>query len=139
MHSQLAVLHQVECAMRQIFELPIPPSANHRLGMKGVAFYRTKEYTDFIRVAGYKLMSQRVVSYPPTAKLGIKITVVPDSLRKRDIDNFGKVIFDFLQEKGVVADDFQFWHMQIDRSAKESVAKVVVELWELPLELPNAI
>ena len=102
--------------------------------MNGQKFFRSQEYKDFIRVAGYKLMSQRVVSYPPTAKLGIKITVVPDSLRRRDIDSYGKCLLDFLQEKGIVGDDFQFWHMQVDRAPKEKNAKLVVEVWELEVK-----
>lgn len=120
--------------MRQVFELPIPPSANHRLGMKGGKFFRSEEYKDFIRLAGYKLMYQKVVAYPPTAKLGIKITVVPDSLRRRDIDSYAKCTFDFLQEKKIVNDDFQFWHMQVDRSDKAKNAKLVVEIWELEVK-----
>ena len=134
LHSQFAALHQVECAVRQTFELPIPPSANHRLGMQGQKFFRTQEYKDFIRLAGYQLMSQRIVSYPIGTKLGIKITVIPDSLRRRDIDSYCKCTFDFLQEKGIIADDFQFWHMQVDRSDKAKVAKLVVEIWELEVK-----
>lgn len=102
--------------------------------MNGGKFFRTQEYKDFIRVAGYQLMAQRVVSYKPTVKLGIKITVVPDSLRRRDIDSYCKCTFDFLQEKGIVGDDFQFWHMEVNRSDKEKVAKLIVELWELEVE-----
>jgi Holliday junction resolvase RusA-like endonuclease len=92
-------------------------------------FFKNDAYRLFEQLAALALLRQNIRPYPPCVKLGCAITVVPDNNRRRDLDSYTKCAWDLLQAKGIITDDFQFWHLEIDRTPKQKVAKLIIKLW----------
>lgn len=83
--------------------LPYPPSANRLWTRTRKGMRKTDKYCDWLKVAGYMVMSQHPVGLTGPYKLSIQ-AMRPDR-RRRDIDNLIKPISDLLQSVGVIEDD----------------------------------
>lgn len=83
--------------------LPYPPSANRLWTRTRRGMRKTDKYCDWLRIAGYMALAQKVPGLTGPYKLSI-CALRPDR-RRRDIDNLIKPVSDLLQSVGVIEDD----------------------------------
>lgn len=83
-----------------ILELPIPPSANHRLGHSRFGTYRKPEYKRWLQEAEVAAIKQKVQRCPGPVAVTIAIYPGKGWNIRRDIDNAEKCTLDFLQTCG---------------------------------------
>lgn len=115
------------------FELPEPPSGNHRNNMtKSGHTYPSRLYKDFIQRASLILIRIGKPNYSSGVKLGIRVELWHKDNRKRDIDGAIKCLFDQIQRSWGI-DDFDYWHLEVNRMGvkpKDGLMKVLI--WQLP-------
>lgn len=108
-------------------ELPWPPSINHyyrNFNGRTIISKEGREYRDIVMatVRGSKKMLGR---------LSMKMDLYPPDLRRRDIDNVQKALWDALQHGGVYQDDSQIKHFEVDmREPMPPHGTVIVHLTE---------
>lgn len=114
------------------FELPLPPSANRRLDVKRVGkktiFYKNKKVTDYEKQVSLICHKYRH-AFMADQKLSMHVNVFPANRRRRDLDNFFKILQDSLQKAEVIPDDYQFDELIIRREsllANKLVVKIKV-------------
>jgi crossover junction endodeoxyribonuclease RusA len=91
------------------FDLPMPPSVNAMFANGGGKYGRskTKLYKDWIRNAGWMLVTQRNVA-GPHKRFDCDVEVVVRAYRvnkNRDLDNILKAIMDLLTGTQTIVDD----------------------------------
>ena len=87
--------------------LPFPPTLNHNVGSHGARRYLTKEYRDFIEVAGYTWLAKKPRLWNPDARFGVWTKLFYGSRRRYDVDDRVKPTLDALTRAGVWRDDWQ--------------------------------
>lgn len=93
---------EVECVT--IF-LPMPPSANALYAnAEGGGRFKTKEYTDWLDEAGWRLQEQRPGRIAGRYVIEIEIPRAADN-RRRDLGNREKAVSDLLVKQRVIQDD----------------------------------
>ena len=88
-----------------IVEIPIPPSANHRLVWARNRAFKTAKTLAWESEAGYAIKMARIPNYPPKTKVLVQSVIRWPDARRRDCDNTFKCVNDLLQSFGVVPDD----------------------------------
>lgn len=84
--------------------LPWPPSVWKLYGKRPSGKkYRTKEYDDWRREAGWLLKTQKI--QPIVGPVSAHLRLTPPDKRQRDADNYEKAAFDLLVNLGVIQDD----------------------------------
>jgi Holliday junction resolvase RusA-like endonuclease len=89
-----------------VIALPMPPTTNNLFCGNGKLRYRSKEYTDWIKEAGWRLADQR----PPlmAGKVILLIEVEePKTARRQDVANREKAVTDLLVSHRVIQGDDQ--------------------------------
>jgi len=110
------------------FNVPFPPSIN--------GYWPTFRNRQIISKRGrdYRLSIKRVMqSYgldkeALSGRLSVKITLEPPTIRKYDIDNFCKALFDGLTHCEFWEDDEQVDRLTIQKSPKVKGGNVIVEV-----------
>lgn len=114
--------------------LPFPPSVNTywRAPNKGPLAGR-----HLISAAGRKYQSDacaaiieqlRRLPKPSTTPAAVAITLFPPDLRRRDLDNYNKALFDALTHAGVWEDDSQVKRMLVEWGPVVSKGKVEITI-----------
>lgn len=114
--------------------LPFPPSVNTywRAPNKGPLAGR-----HLISAAGRKYQSDacaaiieqlRRLPKPSTTPAAVAITLFPPDLRRRDLDNYNKALFDALTHAGVWEDDSQVKRMLMEWGPVVSKGKVEITI-----------
>ena len=103
--------------------LPFPPTVNHYLTKsvrysKGKAFVHVNVSTKGMhyRAAVLAVALQKRVVKRLTCRLRVDIILYPPDKRKRDVDNYPKVLLDSLTRAGVWEDDEQIDKLTITRA-----------------------
>lgn len=102
-------------------KLPIPPSTNHLYAnVPGRGRVKTKAYRAWIAEARLQNLRARK---PPMLDGTIEVNIFVPVNRRRDIDNYGKPLLDFLQHMGVIKNDnrIDFLSIARDPSIKDHV------------------
>ncbi|HGT2737073.1 TPA: RusA family crossover junction endodeoxyribonuclease [Klebsiella pneumoniae] len=100
--------------------LPFPPSVNTywRAPNKGPLAGRhliSAEGRKYQSAACAAIIEQlRRLPKPTTAPAAVEITLFPPDMRRRDLDNYNKALFDALTHAGVWEDDSQVKRMAIE-------------------------
>lgn len=101
-----------------MLNLPVPPSANnlhanspHRRGR-----YKTGEYRDWIKVAGWCLIEGKPIHGP------VRVSIVAPHNGRRDLDNHAKPCIDLLVSNGLIDSDRckTVRHISMDWAAQDS-------------------
>jgi Holliday junction resolvase RusA-like endonuclease len=89
------------------FTLPRPPSVNALYAnVQGRGRVKTARYRTWIVGADATLMEAGVKLRPmPDGPVAVTYEVAQPDARKRDLDNLGKSLGDYLTSRGVIADD----------------------------------
>ena len=109
--------------------LPFPPSVNawktpfrNRMILSKRGREYRKEVADKLRLLG--LDGEMLAS-----NLSVSITLNPPSLRRYDVDNFTKSLFDALTTAGFWLDDSQVQSMTVEKGEKVKGGSAVVKVW----------
>ena len=116
------------------FELPYPPSANHRLGWGGGRAFKTAKYKSFEAQCLISLTEQKIKPCRPLktpAKWHLRIKVYPPDKRRRDLGNVEKCVCDVLQRNNIIEDDYDIWILEIIRKENIPQGKVIITLWDI--------
>ncbi len=127
--------------------LPFPPSVNHYLvksvrAAKGKAFVHVHVSKKGIIYQGQVLaicLQKRAVKRL-TGRLRVDITLYPPDKRKRDVDNYPKVLLDSLTKAGVWEDDEQIDKLTITRAwprRPEGACVVRISQFSVSSEIPE--
>lgn len=90
--------------MTTIIRLPMPPTDNHLFAGNGKRRYRTKEYDDWIKEAGWRIATQR----PPKSLAGVSILIEvsdQESTSSWDLTNRHKAAMDLLVKHKIIQND----------------------------------
>jgi len=94
----------------------LPPSVNHCYENRWQGGKKlTREAEAWMKLMFYDLImtSGSGISFPITEKVFLEVAVWMPDRRVRDMDNFGKVLFDGLQRKGILENDGQIRDLRI--------------------------
>ncbi len=100
-----------ECLAPVIITLPMPPSTNGLFAGKGRR-YKSGEYINWIREAGFELLLQRPRQVPGRVSLAIEVGE-PKTARATDLGNREKAVTDLLVSHGVIQGDDQRYVREI--------------------------
>ena len=117
-----------------LLDLPWPPSVNHYYRHVGPRVLISREGRKYRK----RICALLDISNPPALAGGIEVSIdaFPPDLRRRDLDNLQKSLFDSLQYAGVFKDDSQIHKFTITRQAVcRPNGKIIVAL--SPLEGPT--
>ena len=89
--------------MNVTLDLPYPPSANRLWRTYRGRVCKSREYKDWLVVAGFAARSQGLTEVVGPYKISINATR-PDK-RRRDLDNIIKPVSDLMQSIGVIKND----------------------------------
>ncbi len=108
----------------------IPPSVNHynnyrsRNGKIFVANTKeTKDFKDDIQKIWFDKYGQK----PTKEKLEVWIIITFPDNRKRDLDNYSKVLFDSLTGYAW-EDDSQIWKLHLEKKIKKNIKQVLLKI-----------
>jgi len=108
-------------------ELPWPPSVNAIYGYaRGNVYLKTKgkEYKDEI----YRLVFKNEFDFGLDCDVHVDLFLHPPSLRRYDIDNFNKVLFDGLTDAGVWKDDKHIKTLYTEKREKREGGRVIIRI-----------
>ena len=110
--------------------IPVPPSVNAAYGNrqgKGKGRYKTRAYLDWETAAVIAVRSQNGVqiSYP------CRIDYTVPKNRRRDLDNYLKLMNDLLVNQGIIWDDRSQYVRHLSICESESRTDVLIEIREL--------
>ncbi len=111
-------------------ELPWPPSVNSYLAIVGRRKVKTKKAREYCSEVVNYLSQQKVKSFRDN-KIKIEIEAYPPDLRRRDMDNITKALFDSLKTAGLYDDDSQIDFFSVRRMEKLKGGKVCLRISEL--------
>ena len=116
-------------AKRVVLTLPYPPTVNHYwgTGRKGNRYLlpAAKEFRADVWAR------TRSCAQFGDARLSVSIWATMPDLRKRDLDNIEKAIFDSLQHAGVYEEDSQIDKKRSERCGVEKPGRIVIEILEI--------
>lgn len=113
------------------FSMPYPPSVNgYWRSFKGrqIISRRGREYR---RNAMECLCDLGLNETGLSERLSVSITLHPPTLRKYDIDNFCKGVFDALTHAEFWVDDEQVDSLMIKKGCKVKGGRVDIKVWEI--------
>jgi crossover junction endodeoxyribonuclease RusA len=111
-------------------ELPWPPTVNSYLAIVGNRKVKTERARQYCRKVVSYLSQQKVKSFRDN-KIKIEIEAYPPDLRRRDMDNITKALFDSLKTAGLYDDDSQIDFFSVRRMGKLKGGKVCLRISEL--------
>jgi crossover junction endodeoxyribonuclease RusA len=111
-------------------ELPWPPSVNSYLAIVGRRKVKTKKAREYCSEVVNYLSQQKVKGFANN-KIKIEIEAYPPDLRRRDLDNVTKALFDSLKMAGLYDDDSQIDFFSVRRMGKLKGGKVCLRISEL--------
>ena len=117
------------------FELPWPPTTNHwlkpiRMG-KSLRMMKSKDGKEYAKLVLMTMHNAGLSGEKLTGRLYVKITLNPPTLRKYDVDNRTKAIFDSLSECDFWEDDEQVDRLTIIKGEKIKGGNVLVKITKL--------
>src|SRR3972149_3675555 len=88
-------------------ELPFPPSQNHIWRSGRGRVYRDKKYLSWLKQADLQWLSQKPRGPFKTIEgaFDVELKLSKPDKRRRDIDNYHKVVTDWAQRAGIIKDD----------------------------------
>ena len=124
---------------RTELDLPLPPSLNRlwRQGQSGKV-YRSPEYMNWLKAAGWELAAQRPTSIPSPVAVTLKAGI--PGHRRRDLDNIAKATLDLLEQQGVVTNDATVVDLRLTWDKVVPAGRMRVSLWRTtePAARPGA-
>jgi len=88
---------------------------------------KAKEFRENVRAI---VLSQCGIMKPLRTDLLVDIKLYPPDARRRDCDNYQKVLFDSLQAAGVFIDDMQIQSFRVTKFAAVKGGVVIIDIWE---------
>lgn len=110
------------------FELPFPPSVNAWKTPFRNRMILTKRGREYREVVDRELKRLGLHGEGLGGILSVIVTLNPPSLRRYDVDNFTKSLFDALTTSGFWLDDSQVHRLLIEKGEKVVGGKVVVKI-----------
>lgn len=110
------------------FMLPWPPSINGYWRAFRNRQIISKRGRDYRALAIKYMQSYQLDNKALSGRLQVRITLEPPTLRKYDIDNFCKAVFDALTHAGFWIDDEQIDRLVIEKAPKRKGGNVTVEV-----------
>lgn len=110
--------------------LPFPPAVNNiTAAVRGrkITSKRGRQY----REDAVRQISAQFNGAPLTARLSVKLVLIPPCRRKRDIDNYSKAALDAITAAGVWVDDEQVDQLTIIRGEKVQGGGCLVQIEEM--------
>jgi crossover junction endodeoxyribonuclease RusA len=110
------------------FELPFPPSVNgmwRNFRNRQIISKRGREYRE--RVLDIMCFNE-LQGENLSGSLSVELILHPPTLRKYDIDNFTKALFDALSKAEFWEDDSQVIRLVIEKGEKIKGGKVVIKV-----------
>ena len=99
-------------------DLPWPPSVNHYWRKVGNRVLISREGREYRRIVVGQLAPRRMTQQPTTKRIAMTIHAHATDLRRRDLDNITKSLFDAFQHAGVYEDDEQIDDYRVVRGEK---------------------
>lgn len=109
-------------------ELPWPPSVNAWKTPIGNRMILTKRGRDYRKAVDLEMKRLGLHGEGVQGPLSVHVTLNPPSLRRYDVDNFTKSIFDALTHSGFWLDDDQIQSMTVSKGAKVAGGSVLLRV-----------
>lgn len=113
------------------FELPWPPSINSYWATFRGRRLISKKGREYKKVVLDKLTELGLRGENVTEKLSFHMTLNPPTLRKYDVDNFTKCVFDSLSNAEFWEDDEQVHKLTVVKGEKTPPGNVIVKVTKL--------
>jgi crossover junction endodeoxyribonuclease RusA len=108
--------------------LPWPPSYNNYYRIAGKRLIIAKDGKRFRRAASLIAAYQKVTTFE--GAVHVEIDLHPPDNRRRDCDNYQKIICDALQHGQVYKDDSQIVKLTTEKKEKIPDGRVIVRVYE---------
>jgi crossover junction endodeoxyribonuclease RusA len=111
--------------------LPWPPSINDfKVPNRKVPglYYLTRRAKQFREDVGW--LCAGAYRFSADAEILIDVMLHPPDVRRRDVDNWQKSIFDALVHAQIFKDDCQIQSFRVTKAAVRSGGAVIVKIWE---------
>lgn len=109
------------------FTLPLSPTTNHMYGHSGHRIYKTKESIEWEREAQAIILSTKGrKKLTGNVYVGVEFFLK----RERDLDN-NKLLYDALQDNGIIDDDRQITHLNIKKYMDKKNPRIELEVVEI--------
>jgi len=109
--------------------LTLPPTTNRLYRMHGHILYKTTEARDWEREAWVILRNTKTPQF--TGKVSVHLSFFLK--RDRDVDNM-KIVLDTLEKAGILINDSQVVHMEIDKQMSQRQPRLEIEMHSLDKE-----
>ena len=110
------------------FDLPFPPSVNSWKTPFRNRMILSKRGREYRTAVAAELVQLGLHGEGLDGDLAVSITLNPPSLRRYDVDNFTKSLFDALTAAGFWLDDSQVSRMTVEKGEKVAGGKLVVKV-----------
>ena len=114
--------------MNYEFELPWPPSVNAWIKPFRNRLILTKRGREYRKAVIDNLTALKLDNEMIAGDLVIRMTLNPPTLRKYDVDNFNKALFDGLTNAGFWVDDEQVQKLTVTKGEKIKGGNVIVNV-----------
>lgn len=113
------------------FTLPYPPSINgYWRNFKGRQII-SKRGRDYANSVAEKMLELKLHSEMISCNVTFEMTINPPTLRKYDVDNFTKGVFDALTKCGFWVDDEQVQKLTVAKGVKTPAGNVEISIYLL--------
>ena len=110
------------------FDLPFPPSVNAWKTPFRNRMILSKRGREYRAAVAAELVRLGLHGEWLDGELAVSVTLHPPSLRRYDVDNFTKSLFDALTAAGFWLDDSQVSRMTVEKGEKVAGGKLVVKV-----------
>ncbi|MGB3725912.1 MAG: RusA family crossover junction endodeoxyribonuclease [Glaciecola sp.] len=100
------------------FTLPYPPSVNGYWRAFRNRQIISKRGRDYVKLATEKMIELKLHDEMISEQVAFEMTINPPTLRKYDVDNFTKGVFDALTKCGFWVDDEQVQKLTVKKGVK---------------------
>lgn len=108
------------------FTLPYPPTINSYWATFRNRRITTKRGRDYVKLAAEKMTELKLNDEMISEKIAFEMTINPPTLRKYDVDNFTKGVFDALTKCSFWVDDEQVQKLTVKKGVKTKGGNVEV-------------
>ena len=113
------------------FEMPWPPSVNAWKTPFRNRMILTKRGRDYRAAVINKCEELGIINEEITTGVNVRLTLNPPTLRRYDVDNFSKSLFDALSHAKFWIDDEQVQELNIKKGIKVKGGSVIVKVNKL--------
>lgn len=113
------------------FTLPYPPSINSYWATFRNRRITTKRGRDYVKLVAEEMIKLNLHSEMVSDDIAFEMTINPPTLRKYDVDNFTKGVFDALTKCDFWVDDEQVQKLTVRKGVKIKGGNVEVAITKL--------